>query len=130
MDYFIQGVRKGNLTPAKTGSALSQKWENDDVSGRRIEEWTSIRDWTSIWVYNIYGRLIQHVEYKTSDISRKSSHCSWHCCKKYYHTPHTAQIKTADWNLKHKDTISNKNTWSGTTVKQRSWPIECAIHRT
>ena len=28
-------------------------WDND-VSGRRFEEWTSIRDWTSIWVYHIY----------------------------------------------------------------------------
>ena len=27
---------------------------DNDVSGRRFEEWTSIRDWTSILVYHIY----------------------------------------------------------------------------
>ena len=28
-------------------------WDND-VRGHRFEEWTLIRDWTSIWVYHIY----------------------------------------------------------------------------
>ena len=36
-------------------------WDND-VSGRRFEEWTSIRCWTSIWVYHIYiKKVIQSI---------------------------------------------------------------------
>jgi hypothetical protein len=31
---------------------------DNDVSGRWFEEWTSIRDWTSIWVYHIYVHCI------------------------------------------------------------------------
>ena len=41
-------------------------WDND-VSGHRFEEWASIRDWTSIWVYHIYIYLKKNWKIYWSD---------------------------------------------------------------
>ena len=58
--HYIDDIKEGEFGK-DADLRISLNWtviRDNDVSGRRFEERTSIKAWTSIWVYHIYVRYI------------------------------------------------------------------------